>query len=338
MMAMFNTSMIHPDLKRRRRWTFMLLPVALLLGGVATNLLAQAPMFNSILHPTNNEPLLLLNVTAGQAFRIDTSDNATDWRPWRTRVSGGLNLHSDTSGPYRTQRFYRAVQLASPNEMTGDYVPTTNGDLLIHPVNHASFVMRWNDLMIYNDPVGGATPYLAFPRADLILVSHSHVDHFNASTLDAVRGTNTIIVAPQAVYNAMSAPLRVLTVILGNGATTMAHGISIEAVPAYNGFHSLGSGNGYVINVDGCRLYMSGDTEDVAEMRALADIDVAFVAMNLPYTMSIIDAASAVREFRPGVIYPYHFRNQDGTFSDLAGFKNMVGTDVGVEVRVRDWY
>lgn len=192
--------------------------------------------------------------------------------------------------------------------------------------------------MIYNDPVGGAVPYQEFARANLILVSHSHGDHFNATTLDAVRGTNALIIAPQAVYNSMSTTLRALTIVLAYGASTNAHGINIEAVPAYNSYHSLGSGNGYVITVGGRRLYMSGDTEDVAEMRALPNIDVAFLCINLPYTMDILDAADAVREFRPAVVYPYHYRNQNGTYCDLAQFKQMVGTDVGVEVRIREWY
>jgi L-ascorbate metabolism protein UlaG (beta-lactamase superfamily) len=83
---------------------------------------------------------------------------------------------------------------------------------------------------------------------------------------------------------------------------------------------------------------MSGDTEDIPEMRALKDIDVAFLSMNLPFTMSVADAADAVREFRPRVVYPYHFRNQDGSFSDLERFKELVGREGGVEVRIRDWY
>ncbi len=116
-------------------------------------------------------------------------------------------------------------------------------------------------------------------------------------------------------------------------------GIPIEATPAYNldpnrqQFHPKGRGNGYLLTLGGKRIYLSGDTEDTPEMRALKNIDVAFLCMNLPYTMDVQHAAAAVREFRPKVVYPYHCRG-----SDLEKFKTLVGSDAGVEVRIRDWY
>ena len=109
-------------------------------------------------------------------------------------------------------------------------------------------------------------------------------------------------------------------------------------MPAYNANHPKGSGNGYLVTLGGKRLYVSGDTGDIAEMRALADIDVAFVCMNVPYTMTVAQAVSAVREFQPRIVYPYHYRNQGNALSDVDSFKRQVGTDLGIEVRLRKWY
>ena len=137
----------------------------------------------------------------------------------------------------------------------------------------------------------------------------------------------------------MTEALKSKLVILKNGETKEIHGVKITAVPMYNltterlKFHDEGRGNGYVVEMGGKRIYLSGDTEDIPEMRSLKNIDIAFVCMNLPYTMTEAQAASAVREFHPKVVYPYHYRG-----SDLEKFKTLVGTDVGVEVRIRDWY
>ena len=133
--------------------------------------------------------------------------------------------------------------------------------------------------------------------------------------------------------------LRKQTTALANGETKSLHEIKIEAVPMYNltperlKFHNKGRGNGYVLTLGGKRVYISGDTEDIPEMRALKNIDIAFVCMNLPYTMDVNQAAGAVREFRPRIVYPYHYRG-----SDVEKFKSLVGNDRGVEVRLRDWY
>ena len=112
-------------------------------------------------------------------------------------------------------------------------------------------------------------------------------------------------------------------------------------MPAYNltsSYHPKGVGNGYVLTLGGRRVYLSGDSEDIPEMRSLQDIDVAFVCMNVPFTMPVDKASSAVRDFRPRVVYPYHYRNQAGSLADLSGFKRQVGNDLGSEVRLRNWY
>jgi len=139
----------------------------------------------------------------------------------------------------------------------------------------------------------------------------------------------------------MSTTLKSRTIILTNGTTTNVLGVGIEAVPAYNltsANHVKGVGNGYVLTIGGRRLYLSGDSEDIPEMRALPGIDVAFVCMNVPFTMPVDKAASAARAFRPRVLYPYHYRNQDSSYANLNALKQQVGTDLGIEVRLRKWY
>jgi len=222
-------------------------------------------------------------------------------------------------------------------ELTGDRVATENGDLVVHPINHATFVMGWNGKTIYVDPVGGGQAFDGLPRPDLVLITDIHGDHLDADTLQAIVGGTTAIVAPAAVAGELPEALRSRVTVLANGETIPAAGLSVEAVPMYNltedrlKFHEKGRGNGYVITLGGTRVYISGDTEDVQEMRALKNIDVAFVCFNLPYTMTEEQAASAVREFRPRIVYPYHFRG-----SDVEKFARLVGD--ASEVRTLQWY
>ncbi|MCI0747702.1 MAG: MBL fold metallo-hydrolase [Verrucomicrobia subdivision 3 bacterium] len=287
---------------------------------------------------TNREMLLRLSAPTGVTFRIDRTTNLLGWNGLLTLTSTGNNQHADSGAPYRQAGVYRAFELGVTNALTGDHLNTTNGDVTIHPIRHASFVMSWNGLIIYNDPDSPTNLYTGLPKADLILVSHDHGDHFDTAALDVLRTNTTIIIAPQAVYNSMGAPLRALTGILTNNMTTNLLGLRIDAIPAYNANHPLGRGNGYVVTIGGRRIYMSGDTGDIPETRALPEIDVAFLCMNLPFTMSVTQAVGVVRQFRPRVVYPYHFQNMGGTFGDLNYFKRQVGTDVGVEVRIRKWY
>jgi len=229
--------------------------------------------------------------------------------------------------------------LPAAESLTGDHVATKDGDIVIHPINHSTLALGWKNLTIYVDPVGGAKRFADLPRPDLILLTDIHGDHLNADTLKAVAGEKTALVAPAAVAEQLPADLRQRTTVLSNGETKSLLGITIEAVPMYNTtpdrakYHAKGRGNGYVLTLGDKRVYLSGDTEDIPEMRALNNIDIAFLCMNLPYTMTVEQAASAVREFRPKIVYPYHCRG-----SDLEKFKQLVGDEVGVEVRLRDWY
>ena len=225
-------------------------------------------------------------------------------------------------------------------QITGDVVATSRGDLVIHPIDHATFVMGWNGKAIYVDPVGGADRFAGLPAPDLILITDIHGDHMDAETLEAIVTPQTTIIAPAAVAGRLPESLTSQTISLANGERSMLGDIGVEGVPMYNltqdrlRFHDKGRGNGYVISMGGTRVYVAGDTEDVPEMRALQNIDVAFIPMNLPYTMTEEQAASGVTAFNPHIVYPYHFQG-----SDVEKFKMLVEAGGGeTEVRIGDWY
>ena len=233
----------------------------------------------------------------------------------------------------------RPVTCSADGAPTPDTIATEDGALKIFPINHATLALQWKDRTIYVDPVGGAKAFQGLPKPDLILVTDIHGDHFSKETLAELAGPNTKLVCPAAVAEQMTPDLRKSAIILTNGQTGELSGIKIEAIPMYNltperlKFHNKGRGNGYVVTLGGKRIYLSGDTEDIPEMRALKNIDVAFVCMNLPYTMTVEQAAQAVQAFKPRIVYPYHYRG-----SDINKFKELVGTDAGVDVRLREWY
>jgi L-ascorbate metabolism protein UlaG (beta-lactamase superfamily) len=237
---------------------------------------------------------------------------------------------------------------AEEKELFGDQIATEKGSITIHPVRHATLLIQYSGKTIYVDPVGGGTAFAGLPKPDLVLVTHIHQDHFDPATLEAVvpPGGQPTIVAPASVADKISEGLRarMKVKVLANSEKAEAEGIAIEAVPAYNTtagnekFHPKGRDNGYVLTLGGKRVYIAGDTEETAEMRALKHIDIAFLPMNRPYTMSVAMAADAIRQFRPKIVYPYHYRSRDGSKADMAELKRLVGEDVGVEIRSREWY
>lgn len=212
---------------------------------------------------------------------------------------------------------------------------TSTGPVKITPLFHASTLIEAGGKAIYLDPANPAK-LGDLPKADLILITDIHQDHMDPSSIAAVSKPGTEIIATPAVTKTVTSATP-----LANGQSKSWQGWTIEAVPAYNLkrgpepgklFHDKGRGNGYVLTYGGTRFYFSGDTEGVPEMRALKNIDVAFVCMNLPYTMPPDEAADAVKAFHPKIVIPYHYRG-----SDLAVFKKgLEGT--GIEVRVLDWY
>lgn len=218
-------------------------------------------------------------------------------------------------------------------------------ELVVHPVNHATFVIEWKGLTIYNDPNGGAEAFESYNAPDIILISDIHGDHLNQEALDSLDTRNATFIMPQAVADRLPESYRNSARILNNGDEVEVKGIKIKAMPMYNlpetkdSRHPKGRGNGYVLTLGEKRVYISGDTEDIEEMRTLEDIDIAFVTMNLPYTMSVEQAADGVIAFAPKVVYPYHYRGQDG-LSDVNKFKELVENAAGkdIEVRLEDWY
>lgn len=224
----------------------------------------------------------------------------------------------------------------------GDVFPTANGEVTIHPVSHASFIMETPAGVIYVDPVGEAADYADKPAADYVLITHEHGDHYNADVLAAVVGENTTMITNPAVFEMLSDDLKAKATALANGESGALGDVTVDAIPAYNttedrlNFHPQGRDNGYVMTVDGMRVYVSGDTEDIPEMRALENIDVAFVCMNLPFTMDAIAAASAVSEFAPSYVYPYHYRGRDNGTQDPQEFADMLAD--GIEAKMGGWY
>ncbi|HJN83876.1 MAG: MBL fold metallo-hydrolase [Verrucomicrobiota bacterium] len=237
-----------------------------------------------------------------------------------------------------TTQIILALALAwSITAQAADKIKTAKGDLEIHPVKHGTVVFKWNGKTVFVDPVGGVAPFKSHGTPNLVLVTDIHGDHFNKDTLTEIVSDKTVVIAPEAVAALAPQGLKKRITTLANGKLVEKLGVKIEAVPMYNltparlRFHNKGRGNGYVMTFGGKRVYVSGDTEDIPEMRALKKIDAAFVCMNLPYTMTPEQAADAVREFKPRVVYPYHYRG-----SDTAKFKKLVGD--ASEVRLRDWY
>lgn len=229
-------------------------------------------------------------------------------------------------------------QLSAP-----DTLQTRLGALYIQPVQHASLIFTVNGKTIYVDP-SGADHYKGMAAPDIILITDIHGDHFDTATLAAAATASTIIIAPPAVAEKMPPSVKGKIIVLKNGASTFQLNIAIGAIPMYNlpesptAMHTKGRGNGYVLNIGGKNVYLSGDTQGIPEMRALKNIDVAFVCMNLPYTMDVKEAADAVLAFKPAIVYPYHYRGKNG-LSDVNAFRSLVEAgNKDIDVRLRNWY
>jgi L-ascorbate metabolism protein UlaG (beta-lactamase superfamily) len=212
---------------------------------------------------------------------------------------------------------------------------TAAGPVKITPLYHATMLIQAGGKNIYVDPAKPAN-FIGLPKADLIVITDIHGDHMDPDSIAAINQSGTQIFAPPAVVTTVTSAKPI-----SNGESKSWGGWTIEAVPMYNLkrgpapgqlYHDNGRGNGYVLTYGGKRFYISGDTEGIPEMRALKNIDVAFVCMNLPYTMPPEEAADAVKAFHPKIVIPYHYHG-----SDLTVFENALkGT--GIEVRPMDWY
>lgn len=238
----------------------------------------------------------------------------------------------------------QAQPAAPAPRAAADRIATAQGPLTVQPITHGSVVLSWHGKTIYVDPYGGAAAYAGLAAPDVVLITDIHGDHLDPKTLAGLALSKALLVVPQAVADQLPAQYRAQVRVLRNGQRLDTLGLGVSAVPMYNlpeapdARHPKGRGNGYVLQLGGKNVYLSGDTEDVAEMRALQGIDVAFVCMNLPYTMDVQQAAQGVLAFKPGIVYPYHYRGENG-LSDVAAFKKTVNAaNKAIDVRLRDWY
>jgi L-ascorbate metabolism protein UlaG (beta-lactamase superfamily) len=225
-----------------------------------------------------------------------------------------------------------ALPAAAPFET--DLIPTSAGPLEISSIGHGTLMFTFGGKVIHVDPVGQYADYAALPKADLILITHQHRDHLDPKVLEILRKPDTPIVVNEAAAAQMPTGI-----IMKNGDTRTVAGIPIQAVPAYNlvhkresgePFHPQGRDNGYVLTFGDKRVYVAGDTENTPEMKALKNIDVAFLPMNLPYTMTPEMVADAARAFKPKILYPYHFGQ-----TDPAKLVALLKDTPEIEVRVR---
>lgn len=217
-------------------------------------------------------------------------------------------------------------------QFPSDTLETNDGPLVIHFIGHATLVMKYKNLIIHVDPVGEYADYKKMPKADLILVTHEHHDHFDAKAIAAVTKKGTALVLNNAARNLLKSTGQGLE----NGERLLIQGISIKAVPAYNTtpgrdkFHPRGRDNGYLLDIGGKRIYVAGDTENIPEMSQLKDIDIAFLPMNQPYTMTPEQLAKAVKQFKPKIVYPYHYGE-----TDLSGLPELLKDEKQTDLRIR---
>ncbi len=215
-----------------------------------------------------------------------------------------------------------------------DSIPTSDGDLKITFIGHATLMFGFKGMVIHVDPVSKEADFGSMPDADLVLVTHEHGDHFDPGAIDAVRKEGTVVILTEKCAAQVKGGE-----VMRNGESKTVRGIPVQAVPAYNvahkrpsgdPFHPKGEGNGYVLTFGDRRVYVAGDTEDIPEMKEIKDVHVAFLPMNLPYTMTPEMAASAARTLRPKILYPYHFGDTDTSI-----IRKLLEGEKDMEVRIR---
>jgi len=215
-----------------------------------------------------------------------------------------------------------------------DTIKTSVGELTITFIGHGTLMFRLGEKVIHVDPVSREADYSTMPKGDIILVTHEHRDHLDPEAIALVRKDGTTILLTEKCASELTGGT-----VMKNGDVRMVGGLRIEAMPAYNivhkrpsgePFHPRGDGNGYVITFGDKRVYIAGDTENTPEMKALKEIDVAFLPMNLPYTMTPEMVSDAARAFRPKILYPYHFGK-----TDTSELVRLLAEEKEIEVRIR---
>lgn len=227
-----------------------------------------------------------------------------------------------------------AAPLSADSPLETDVVKTSGGDLEITFIGHGSLMFQYGGKTIHIDPFGSLADYKTLPKAEVVLLTHHHRDHLDVNALADITTDKTMIVltktCSESVPNGM---------VMENGDEKTVAGIKVEAVPAYNlvhtrqdgsPFHPKGEGSGYVLTFGDTRVYVAGDTENTPEMKSLKNIDVAFLPMNLPYTMTPEMVADAAKAFKPRILYPYHFGE-----TDTSRLVELMKDEVTIEVRIR---
>lgn len=219
-------------------------------------------------------------------------------------------------------------------QFESDSFDTSKGSLKITFIGHGSVMFEFDGKIIHVDPHSKMGDYTKLPKADLILITHEHQDHLDMKALDILRTPATIMVVTETVAGRIAGGI-----VMHNGDEQTVMGLKIEAVPAYNlvhmrsegvPFHPKGVGNGYIVTFGDKRVYIAGDTENIPEMKNIKAIDIAFLPMNLPYTMTPEMVADAARSFKPKVLYPYHFGD-----TDTSKIVNLLKDEKEIEVRIR---
>ncbi|UCB45466.1 MAG: MBL fold metallo-hydrolase [Spirochaetota bacterium] len=228
-----------------------------------------------------------------------------------------------------------SVAAAYAQEYEEDNFTTSQGELKITFIGHGTLMLRFKDKIIHVDPVGRYADYSLLPKADIILVTHEHGDHLDTKAIQKILTEKTEIIFTEKCMKKVDSGI-----IMKNGDVKIVHGLKIEAVPAYNivhmrsegkPFHPKGEGNGYIITFGDKRIYIAGDTENTPEMKGLKNIDISFLPMNLPYTMTPEMVSDAAKAFRPKILYPYHYGD-----TDTSRLIELLKDDKDIEVRIRN--
>jgi len=227
--------------------------------------------------------------------------------------------------------FFCSFSAFAQENFESDIIKTASGDLKITFIGHGTLMLDFGGKVIHIDPVGQYADYSKLPKADMIFITHEHSDHLDVKAMETIRKDTTILIMNEACAEKVKGGI-----VLKNGDRKTIEGLEIAAVPAYNivhmrsegvPFHKKGSGNGYIIKFSDKKIYIAGDTENIPEMKSLEKIDIAFLPMNLPYTMTPEMVADAAKAFKPKILYPYHYGETD-TSKIVSLMKNVPGTEV----------
>ncbi len=226
-------------------------------------------------------------------------------------------------------------QAAAQKDFESDVFPTSQGELKITFIGHGTLMFTFGGKIIHVDPYSRVADYSLLPKAELIIITHEHTDHFNPDVIAKIKKEDTKVILTELCAEKVKGGI-----VMKNGDVKTVMGLKIEAIPAYNivhmrrenqPYHPKGDGNGYIITFGDKRVYVAGDTENTPEMKTLKNIDIAFLPMNVPYTMTPEMVADAAQAFKPKILYPYHYGR-----ADTSQLVDLMKGVKGIEVRIRD--